>query len=153
MSSRFALAGLSVCLAIHLPALAQQPIPIRVNVEPLVGSKLRVHLTNASTAGVTLYSSRLPWGTRYSMIIAAVKLTGTNESLVNSPVIDDPPPGEVAIDPGQTVSGEIDLAPRFHQTWQGARGKPLLIFWSYQLQTTDGRRSDRVSGSLELTPR
>lgn len=152
--NRVMLVGIAIaCLAIAPVALAEESIPIQVQVEPAAGSKLRVRLTNASPATVTVYGSRLPWGTRHSMIVAAVKLTGTNEALANTAAIDDPPPGEVAVGSGQTVTGEIDLATRFHQTWQDARGNPLLVFWSYQLQTTDGRASNRVSGFLEVTPR
>jgi hypothetical protein len=154
MNSKLALTCLAlVCLGIEPVALAQTSLPIQVQVEPSTGSKLRVRLTNASSTGVTLYSSKLPWGTRYSMIVAAVRLTGTNEALTNTPIIDDPPPGEVTIGPGQVVTGEIDLAMRFHQSWQDARGKPVLVFWSYQLQSADGRASNRVNGSLEFTPR
>lgn len=154
MNSKLALAGLALaCLAIEPTAYAQGSIPIQVQVEPSTGSKVRIRLTNASSTGVTLYSSRLPWGTRHSMIVAAVKLTGTNEALTNTPIIDDPPPGDITIGPGQTVTGEIDLAERFHQSWQDARGKPLLILWSYQLQSADGRASNRITGSLEMMPR
>jgi hypothetical protein len=153
MNSKLALIGLAVaCLVIEPSALGQELIPIRIQVEPSGGAKLRIRLMNASRKPVTLYSSKLPWATRHSMILAAVKLTGANEGLTNTPVIDDPPPGEIAIAPGQSITGEIDLAMRFHQSWQDARGSPLLVFWSYQLQSTDGQVSNRVNGSLELTP-
>lgn len=158
MNSRLAglcLAGL--CLAVEFGAVAQgPPVPIKVEIVAADGGasgKLRIRLTNASSKNVTAYSSKLPWGTRNSMIVAAVKLTGTNEALGNTPVIDDPPPGEVTLKPGETLAGEIDLAARFYQSWQGARGKPVLIFWSYQLQTVDGHVSNRVNGELEITPR
>src|SRR5262249_15904821 len=142
-----------VYLAISSAVLAQQSIPIKVQVEPSAGSKLQIRLTNASSTGVRLYSSDLPWATRSSMIVAAVKLPRTGETLADALAIYDPPPGEVTIAPGQTMTGEIDLAKRFQQSWRNALGRPLLVFWSYQLQSVDGRASNRVNGSLELTPR
>lgn len=153
LNSRVAVTVLSLAfLAMAQLSHAQESIAIQVQVEPLSTSKLRIRLTNASPTDVTLYSSKLPWATRYSMIIAAARLTGTNEVLTNTPAIDDPPPGEVVIGPGQAITGEVDLAMRFHQSWQSARAKPVLVFWSYQLQSSDGRQSNRVSGAVEMTP-
>jgi len=154
MNRRLALLGFPIgYLAISSAVLAQQSIPIKVQVEPSTGSKLQVRLTNASSTGIRLYSSDLPWATRGSMIVAAVKLTGAGETLADALAIYDPPPGEVTIAAGQTMTGEIDLAMRFQQSWKKALGKPLLVFWSYQLQSVDGRASNRINGSLEFTPR
>src|SRR5215471_13172660 len=98
MNRRLALLGFPIAyLAISSAVLAQQSIPIKVQVEPSNGSKLQIRLTNASSTGVRLYSSDLPWAIRSSMIVAAVRLTGTGETLTNALAIDDPPPGEVTI--------------------------------------------------------
>jgi len=128
-------------------------IPIAVSVTITTSTpdpKLLVQLTNRSAAPLTVYKSALPWGNRYSMIIVGVKLTGLNEILSSSPIIDDPGPERVVIRPGETISGEVSLVHRFANLRDVAEKTDILLLWSYQLQTTDKQKSERLGGWVQI---
>lgn len=149
-SCRICLLVLSLGLA-PITSEAEQAIPVQLTVSQIgEQARLKVSVTNESNGDLTLYKSGLPWGNRYSMIVVPVSLAGNNEVVSSVGLIDDPGPGATVIRAGETVSGEIDLARRFHEQWAEVSGKPLLVFWSYQLETSDERKSKRLGGWLEL---
>ena len=149
-SCRIWLLVLSLGLA-PIASEAEQAIPVQLTVTQIgEQARLKVSVTNQSKNDLTLYKSELPWGNRYSMIVVAVSLGGNNEVVSIVGLIDDPGPGTTVIHSGETISGEIDLARRFPQQWPGVSDKPLLVFWSYQLATSDERKSLRLGGWLEL---
>ena len=96
--------------------------------------RLRVALTNQSDEKLLIFEHSLPWRGAYSMIILAVETDPAGTPLKRTLPIDDPGPGTTTIEPGETVSSEIALAPRFPDLPRILADKDVLVFWAYRFQ-------------------
>jgi hypothetical protein len=85
------------------------------------------------------------------MILEAVLVRG-GAALEKYFRIDDPGDAQVKISPGTVLSGQIDLRHRFVDADKAFGRKDLVLFWSYQLKTRDGKPFRRVGGWLAASP-
>ena len=110
---------------------------------------LRVDLRSAAETPVTLYKSRLPWGSRYSIILVAV--TSSGQELDKALPIDDPSPEKVTLDPKRSMTGEIDLQRFFKGFAEAVKKSDVHVFWAYE--APEELRIGRWSGGWVLIPR
>jgi len=93
---------------------------------------LSLHITLRSNVdkSVALYKYLLPWGNRNSIILIAVASDGRH--LERTVGIDDPSPEQVIIEPGKSLSGDIDLYKRFAGLQTALKKSDILLFWAYR---------------------
>jgi hypothetical protein len=134
-------------------AVAQASGPIiQVTVTGTAGSHgLRVTVTNTSDQVILMNNGDLPWGTMYSMVVAATELSAAPFPLLPRYRIDDPSPREVTLKPGESVTQSIPLSDRF-STWEVSLKKhDMLIAWTYVPHVQSPQVAlDRQSGVLVL---
>jgi hypothetical protein len=140
-------------LPIMVPAATvSQYVQVSVDLtagEPIDGQPtLKATLTNTGDKPFSVYEYLLPWGNRYSITLLAVPQHAQPIPLSFS--IDDPLQAEVAVKPGETIEGNIRLDLFCGDIALTLRRVPLLVLWSYQLKTRDGKESPRLAGSLQL---
>ena len=113
---------------------------------------LRIKLENLSSTPVELRASKLPWEWRYSMWVKAFENDALGSSLDERlPVADVPTSNEaIAVLPGRTLQGSIDLADRFPELEEVLEHHDVVLFWSYAPDLVDGRHVPRLSGSLTI---
>jgi len=93
---------------------------ITVEIASLKPFQLHIALTSDANKRITIDKSELPWATRYSMVLVVVKADG--ECLEKVPPVTSTFAGPISLDPGQTVSGNLDLE-GFFQKFDEARKK------------------------------
>jgi hypothetical protein len=122
-------------------AVAGQPLSVQVSVRAVAtGPRLAFVVKNVSDEPVTLEEWRLPWGQRQSVVvIAAERKSGA--PLKQATLIDDVfQSPKVTINPGKSLSGEIDLTHYVADIDSKLRKTDLILFWYYN--------SRGVAGSL-----
>jgi hypothetical protein len=110
---------------------------------------LRVTLRSGAEVPVTLYKNRLPWGSRYSMILVAVTRDG--QYLKKELPVDDPSPERVTIEPRGLLVGQIDLDSVFIGLNRAVQSSDVQLFWAYE--APGDLRIPRWSGGWVLLPR
>jgi hypothetical protein len=110
---------------------------------------LRMTVRSLATAPATIYKSELPWELRHSIILTAVTTAG--DSLSQNVVAGDPSLQKITLNPGQSVSGDIDLKAVFKDLDGVRRKSDVLLFWAYR--SPDGLNLPKWSGGWILIPR
>lgn len=109
---------------------------------------LEVSLTNETPKPLTLYQHSEPWAGYYSTLLVAVKLDPMGTVIESNTPVDDPGPGTITIQPGQTRTGQISLARHFPGFAEALADRDVIIFWSYQMKPVDGDPLPRVAGHV-----
>ncbi|MGH3426411.1 MAG: hypothetical protein ACRDQZ_02360 [Mycobacteriales bacterium] len=149
---------LAVAILFLAPAFAaERSADLKVAVQLAAGDlasarpTLRVKLTNLGQEAINVEKARLPWGNRYSITLLAVGEHAKYEQPIPLVFpIDDLLPGDVEIKPGEALEGSIRLDYVFKDIPNTLRKEPLLLLWSYRLEATDGKQSERLTGSVTL---
>lgn len=115
--STFNALGQSTTGGVQAEVDAQKPLSLRLNV------------TSAAPSRLTLYRYLLPWGNVNSIVLLAV--TGRGEGLQRDMHIDDPSNQKISLDPGESVSGVIDLRKAFRGLDSALEKDDVNLFWAY----------------------
>jgi len=122
--------ALVVCSAIHGRG-EQQTSAVIVELSGQKPLTLRITVHSKAAAQVTLYSYKLPWGSRNSMILMPVN--SDRECVGNKYfAIDDPSTERVTIGPNGTLSGELDLKTVLPDIQKSLKESDVHLFWAYQ---------------------
>lgn len=123
--------GIVLFFLVCRPTGAGETMPgIRVERDHHNPFMLKVELRPGGETPVTIYKSRLPWGSVYSMILVAVMPGG--EGLKKELPVDDPSPEQVSLSPGESIQGEIDLRRIFRGLDEALRKSDVQLFWAYK---------------------
>lgn len=125
------------------------PAGVRVEMDAARPLFLKVTLKSGAETHVDLYQSRLPWGSRYSMVLVAA--TADGRSLPRELVIDDPSPRKVSLEPNRELTGDIDLQNVFRGLNQALKRSDIILFWAYE--APEELHLPRWSGGWLVVPR
>ena len=137
---------LGISMEVSMTGVCGQSQAPRVAVTSAIeeDSILNLTLTVSSDAPISMYESDLPWGNAYSTVILAATVRGV--PLQREAPIDDPGPSTRSLHNGQRLVGKIRLNDRFPELRRELRKNDVLIFWSYEGKTVDGRKLSRSGG-------
>jgi hypothetical protein len=121
-----------------------------VNVTEASGRMLDIQLTNDTGKALEVFKHSLPWVGFYSIVLVAVKTDAPGTVLERATPVDDPIVGTVTIQPGETLSGKIELDRHFPGLAGAIGQRDVVVFWTYQLQTVDGAGLPRQGGWVLL---
>lgn len=93
---------------------------------------LEFKATNLSGTRVCLEKGNLPWGTIYSTSIIALLPGMAQKQLERAWIIDDPPLATTCFNPGETLTGSINLSEAFPALGESLKKGEVVIFWYYQ---------------------
>jgi hypothetical protein len=128
------LSGFALILALFvLPGSGQEKARhegVRVKVDSLQPLRLLITLQCAASTRVVIDKGELPWATRYSMVLVAAK--SDSESLEKVLPVEDPARGNISVQPGQTLTGTLDLEGIFKGLDEARRKSDVHLFWAYQ---------------------
>ena len=139
-----------MALVFSVASLGNQTTTPDIRVELSNQKPLSLHVTVRSKAEkqVSLFKWRLPWGTKNTMILVAVK-PDKNYVTRNFPV-DDPAPERVLIEPNETLSGDVSLEKAFTGLDDALKKSDIQLFWAYQ--APEELKIGRWSGGWILIP-
>ncbi len=124
------------------------PDAIALDVQLVERSRIRLTLAYGGDRPIEIYESALPWRNRYSLILAAAKADAVGTLLPQDYVIDDPGPSSMVVQPGDRLTGEIDLDARFAGLREALKTYDVNLFWSYEMRTVENNAMPRVGGWL-----
>ncbi|MDQ3288764.1 MAG: hypothetical protein M3Q42_10995 [Pseudomonadota bacterium] len=90
---------------------------------------LEFKLKNAGIGRVCFPRAYLPWSTIYASTVTAVVAGASQRILERNWIIDDPPFGEVCIDPRQELVGQLQLDEMFRDIDSEREKHRVVIFW------------------------
>jgi hypothetical protein len=112
---------------------------------------LRIDLQNKTHQVLKTYTARLPWANRHSLYVHLVTAGGRPARALDLPLfIDDSSPGQTTIRPGETITGELNIAAWCPEVKQAITEGDVMLFWSYQFRPVDGEGAERTGGFLLL---
>jgi hypothetical protein len=131
------------------------PVLVEVSIDQSKANEvyLNVHFTSHLTNSISLYEGSLPWRHWQSIILVAARPGHDGEVLENVFPLDNPGPSVFVMKPGSEVQGRIPLHTHFPTLVKSLTEEDIILFWSYELVCTDGRRLPRVGGWLQLKRR
>lgn len=126
------------------------PVTLQVSALPDKGGQYDLHISmqNEGSTPLKVFKAGLPWGNSRSMFLTVVR----NRTVLTGPIaIDDPVAGDVVLQPGETVRGEINLSARYPKLTEELKTSDLDVLWTYQVVTTNGATMQRLGGWLPIT--
>jgi hypothetical protein len=134
-----------------LNAIAQDATAgVRAEMDVQKTLSLRFTVTSAARSRVTLDKYRLPWANVNSLVLVAV--TGGGRTLQRDMPIDDPLNQRVSLDPGESLSGAIELRKAFGGLDGMLEKDDVNLFWAYHAPKELGI-NDRWGGWILLRRR
>ena len=103
---------------------------IQVKVGSLQPLRLEVTLRSGAKERVVIDKSQLPWATRYAMVLVATN--SNSEPLEKVLPVEDPARKQISVQPGQTLTGTIDLDGIFKGLDEVRKKSDVHLFWAYQ---------------------
>ncbi len=110
------------------------------------GWTLDIALTNETAKRLTMYRHSLPWIGWYSIVLLAAKTDAIGTVLERFCPVDDPGTETIAIQPGETLTGQISLVKHFPGFADAVKHREVIVFWSYQVQPVEGDPLPRTAG-------
>ena len=92
-------------------------------------------LTSADSRPFVLQSSELPWGEGRSLHLDTFIPDSRGAKLASSP-LGPPPRGEIVLEAGRSLSGELNLNKVFIGLERMLDIHPVIIHWAYQFRAT-----------------
>lgn len=122
--------------------------------QPQSGSPI-VELTirNNSQRPILISSERLPWRSTSGFVVRATSCGLREYSLRRIYAIDDPPPGNLTIAPGESVTQRLDLRWYFADITEALRSANVCLFWRYEMRDTAGHEFGTHDGRFVLRAR
>ena len=102
---------------------------VEVALSPQNSLRLRVTLTSGAATTVKVNRYDLPWGYRYSMVFSAVRPNG--EAVELELPVADPGLKEISVEPGETLTGDVDLRYVIDDP-SVLKKSEILLFWAYK---------------------
>jgi len=113
---------------------------------------LDMSVWNCSDHRIVEQLADLPWGQDAAGIVVYAAGPVAGQPLEKAGLIEDFPIKEVAISPGSSVSGVINLSRLFPKLSRYTKYNDLVLFWVYDLSLIQGGADAYVGGMLPFVP-
>jgi hypothetical protein len=131
-------------------ATAEPPrISMEVGAVDQASSKVVCKLVVSAPRELDVAKRALPWNGQFSATWVAVSLSD-DVVLARALPVDSHERGFIRIEPGQVLTGVVDLEDQFPDVVQRRRESDIAVFWTYRLDAGDAGTSNRQGGWLLL---
>jgi hypothetical protein len=119
--------------------------------EPNGPWRLQFELRYTGEAPLAVTEASLPWKNPNDLLLVARKLTGAGTSLseANS-AVRELPPSSVTLNPGDTLSGSVNLSTRLPELATAVRESDVILFWSQEMKSADSQALPRLNGGVVI---
>jgi hypothetical protein len=112
---------------------------------------LQFELRHAGDAPLAVDERTLPWKSPRELLIEAFQLNPANTRLAHpEPRIRDLPRASLTLNPGDTVSGQVNLSARLPELAAAIRESDVVLFWSHQMRSGDSQTLPRLNGGVVI---
>ena len=117
------------------------------------GWALDFAIRNRGRDAISAFRSSLPWASRDALILVAVTTGPRPECMREIFFVQDPIPDVVRVGHGETIAGRVFLKDRFLGWREALERTDIVVFWSFQLKSSDGPPFERKAGAFILGAR
>jgi len=119
--------------------------------EPNGPWRLQFELRYTGDTPLAVTEGSLPWKNPHDLLLVARKLTGAGVSLseTNSPPR-DLPSSSFTLNPGDTLSGSVNLSARLPELATAIRESDVILFWSHEVKSADSQALPRLNGGVVI---
>ncbi len=115
--------------------------------------RLPFELSYSGENSLVVSERSLPWKSPRNLLLVAVPLNASRRPLVGSDSLDpDLPSASLTLNPGDSLSGSVNVSARFPDLAAAIRETDVMIFWSHQLRASEAPAFPRLAGGV-LLPR
>ncbi len=113
--------------------------------------RLQFDLRYTGETPLVLYEGSLPWKNPRDLLLLACTLNAANTRLVSSEVpVQDMPPTPLTLNPGDTLSGSLNLSARLPGLGEALRGSDVVLFWSHEMKSVEKQPLQRLNGGAVI---
>jgi len=147
-----------LCLPLCAASDSKCCVPIKLDVTPQKTAdgrmELTIKLTNTGEKPLRFSKGAGPWAGADQIRLVAMRLPGGDSIVNKTQALRDPPLGFLELAPGQSEQHSVLVDHIYPELAVELRkgSTDLVLFWTYQLTTSDSLLSERVGGWLTLMP-
>ena len=143
--------GFSLAPALGDEAPMSKPFNVTAKIHSEPGHRLELTLTNTSAEPLRFFNGVL---SRTTMSVILARDSAFGGVLDEVAVIDDPPAGEMTLNPSASYSHFIDLNVSFPSLSSELQRGALVVFWTATISTSDtSHAAIRFGGYLLMPPK
>lgn len=119
--------------------------------DPSGAWRLQFDLRYTGETPLVLNEGSLPWKNPRNLLLVACALNAANTRLVPADVpVRDLPPTPLTLNPGDTLSGSLNLSATLPGLAEVIRGSDVILFWSHEMKSADKQPLPRLSGGAVI---
>jgi len=119
--------------------------------DPNSGWRLQFELRYTGETPLILSERSLPWWNPRDLLLVACALNAADARLAAADLpIRDLPPTSLTLNPGDTLSGSVNLSARLPGLATAIRASDVILFWSHAIKSADGQALPRLNGGVVL---
>jgi hypothetical protein len=119
--------------------------------DPDGGWRLQFELRYTGETPLVLSEGSLPWRNPRDLLLVACALNAANARLAAA---DTPmrtlPPTSVTLNPGDTLSGSVNLTSKLPGLGAAIQASDVILFWSHEMKSVDSHALPRMNGGVVI---
>ena len=119
--------------------------------EPDGSWRLKFELRYTGETPLALLERSLPWKNPRDLLLVACRLNANGARLTASDVrMRELPPTSLAVNPGDVLSGSVNLSARFPGLAAAIQAGDVVVFWSHEMKGADSQSLPRMTGGVVI---
>lgn len=113
--------------------------------------RLQFDLRYTGETPLVVYEGSLPWKSPRDLLLVACALNASNTRLapVDTPK-PDLPPSSLTLNPGDTLSGSVNLSASFPGLTEAVQASDIVLFWSHEMKSAEKQSLPRLNGGAVI---
>jgi hypothetical protein len=113
--------------------------------------RLQFDLRYTGETPLVVYEGSLPWKNPRDLLLVACALNASDARLVPADTpVRDVPPNPLTLNPGDTLSGSVNLSARLPGLTEAVQASDIVLFWSHELKSADKQSLPRLNGGAVI---
>ena len=113
--------------------------------------RLQFDLRYTGVTPLVLYEGSLPWKNPRDLLLIGCALNAANIRLVPGEApTRDLPPASLTLNPGDIVSGSVNLSAMLPGLTEAIQGSDVVLFWSHEMKSADKQPLPRLNGGAVI---
>jgi len=113
--------------------------------------RLQFDLRYTGETPLVVYEGSLPWKNPRDLLLVACALNASNTRLVPAnTLVRDLPPNPLTLNPGDTLSGSVNLSARLPGLVEAIQASDVVLFWSHEIKSTEKQSLPRLNGGAVI---
>jgi hypothetical protein len=113
--------------------------------------RLQFELRYTGETPLVLTEGSLPWKNPRDLLLVACALNAAKTRLAPSEApMRDVPPTSLTLNPGDTLSGSVNLSARLPGLAEAIQGSDVVLFWSHEMKSSDSQPLPRLNGGAVI---